>query len=98
VRAATRVRYDCNSTRSDEQAILFLRHLYEDLPEVHTPTLLMHARQDKTVDPATMPRIHARLGAEDKQMICLENSGHVVTVDYDRQLVCAAMERFIVGH
>jgi carboxylesterase len=98
VRAAARVRYDYNSTRSDEQAILFLRHLYEDLPEVHTPTLLMHARQDKTVDPATMPRIYARLGAEDKQMIWLENSGHVVTVDYDRQLVCAAMERFIVGH
>ena len=95
---AERVRYAYTPNRSNEQTVLFFRHLYEDLPEVHAPVLLMHARQDKTVSPATMPRIYARLGAEDKQMIWLENSGHVVTVDYDRQLVYAAIERFIAGH
>jgi carboxylesterase len=95
---AARVRYDYTPNRSNEQAALFLRHLYEDLPEVHTPALLMHARQDKTVDLATMPHIYARLGAEDKRMVWLENSGHVVTMDYDRQLVCPAIERFIAGH
>ena len=96
--AAERVRYEYTPNRSNEQAVLFFRHLYEDLPEVHVPALLMHARQDKTVDPATMPRLYARLGSEDKRMIWLENSGHVVTVDYERQLVYAAIEEFIAGH
>jgi carboxylesterase len=95
---AARVAYRYTPNRSNEQAVLFFQHLYEDLPEVHTPTLLMHSRHDRTVDPATMPRIYERLGAEDKQMVWLENSGHVVTVDYDRELVCAAIERFIAGH
>lgn len=95
---AVRVAYRYTPNRSNEQAVLFFRHLYDDLPEVHTPTLLIHSRQDKTVDPASMPRIYERLGAEDKQMMWLENSGHVVTVDYDRGLVYAAIERFITGH
>jgi len=98
VALAERVRYECTPNRSNEQAVLFFRHLYEDLPEVHTPVLLMHARQDKTVNPATMPRIFEQLGTQDKQMIWLENGGHVVTVDYDRLLVYAAIERFIDGH
>jgi carboxylesterase len=95
---AERVAYRSTPNRSNEQVVLFLRHLSEDLPEVHTPVLLMHARQDKTVDPATMPSTFERLGAQDKQMIWLENSGHVVTVDYDRHVVCTAIERFIAGH
>jgi carboxylesterase len=95
---AARVAYRYTPNRSNEQAVLFFRHLHEDLPEVHTPTLLMHSYHDKTVDPASMPRIYAQLGAEDKQTVWLENSGHVVTVDYDRQLVYAAIERFIAGH
>ena len=95
---AARVAYRYTPNRSNEQVVLFLRHLSEDLPEVHTPALLMHSRHDQTVDPATMPRIFERLGAQDKQMIWLENSGHVVTVDYDRQLVYAAVEGFIAGH
>lgn len=95
---AERVCYDHTPNRSNEQAILFMRHLHEDLPEVHTPALLMHSRHDQTVDPATMPCIYERLGAEDKQMMWLENCGHVVTVDYDRELVFEAIERFIAGH
>jgi carboxylesterase len=55
----------------------------------------VHARQDLTVDPQTMPRIYERLGSEDKRMLWLDRSGHIVTEDYDREQVYQAIHEFI---
>jgi len=95
---AARVAYDQTPTRSSEQALLCFRHLYAELPKIQTPVLLMHSRHDQTVEPATMPRIYERLGTKDKRMLWLENSGHIVTEDYDRQLVYATIRDFIEQH
>ena len=95
---ARRVAYNRTPTRSSEQALLFFRHLYDDLPEVHIPALLFHSRQDLTVHPSMMPRIYARLGSAEKEMVWLENSGHVVTEDYDREMLYARIHAFIEKH
>ncbi len=95
---AERVAYHYTPNRSNEQVLLFLRHLLDDLPEVRCPALLMHARQDRTVDPQTMPRILHQLGSSEKEMVWLENSGHVVTEDYDRQVVYTKVRDFVSGH
>jgi carboxylesterase len=95
---ARRVAYKHTPTRSSEQALLFFRHLSDDLPEVHIPALLLHSRHDLTVHPSMMPQIYTRLGTGDKEMVWLENSGHVVTEDYDRELVEARIRTFIEKH
>ena len=95
---AARVAYDHTPIAGLEQSILFLRHLLEDLLEVHRPVLLIHSRQDKSVSPQSMPRIYERLGTQHKGMMWLENSGHIVTEDLERERVYAAIEAFIEAH
>lgn len=94
---AIRVAYHFTPNRSNEQVVLFLRHLRDDLPDVLCPALLMHSRQDQTVSPTCMPRIYGQLGAQAKQMVWLENSGHVLTEDYDRQTIYTAIREFVAG-
>jgi esterase/lipase len=49
------------------------------------------------VDPGNMPQIHARLGSEEKEMIRIENSGHVITPDAEKEQVFQAADAFIQG-
>jgi len=95
---AARVAYACEPTRSLEQVLMFFRHLYDDLPDVVVPTLLMHSRLDTTVDPTTMALLHERLGTTSKQMVWLEKGGHVVTEDLDRGVAYGAIQGFIEQH
>ncbi len=90
-----RVSYHSTPVRSMEQALLFFRHLQDDLPDVLTPVLSIHSLYDKTVPPANMRAIHQRLGDIDKEMIWLEKGGHIVTEDYDRDRVYANIYDFI---
>ena len=92
---ADRVAYAYEPTASLEQLLVFFRHLYEDLPDVLIPALLMHSRHDTTVDPATMPRLHERLRTTDKQMTWLEEGGHIVTEDYGHQFVYREIRDFV---
>lgn len=90
-----RVAYHYWPNASNEQIVLFCRHLREDLAEIRCPALLMHSRQDKTVNPSMMPLIYERLGSKQKTMVWLENSGHVVTEDYERDKVYALVQDLI---
>jgi carboxylesterase len=95
---AERVAYDHTPTRSSEQALLFLRHLNDNLPDVRVPVLLMHSRQDSRVEPQTMPRIYGRLGSDNKRMLWLDNSGHDVTADREREQVYQAIRELVEQH
>jgi carboxylesterase len=95
---AQRVAYDHTSTRSQEQVLLFLRHLNDTLPEVRVPVLLIHSRQDTTVEPQMMPRIYERLGSDDKRLLWLDHSGHIVTEDREREQVYEAIRNFVEQH
>jgi carboxylesterase len=92
---AHRVAYTSTPVRSQEQALLFFRHLQDDLPDVTVPVLSLHSRLDKTVSPADMTAIHQRLGSHDREMVWLHKSGHIVPEDYDRELAYGRISQFI---
>jgi carboxylesterase len=72
-----------------------LAEMRSALPKVTAPALLIHSRQDQTIDPANMPEIFAAIGSEDKQMLWLERSGHLVPQDIDRRQAIQAITEFI---
>lgn len=81
--------------RSVCQLLDFLQALDGALPQVTAPTLLVHARHDRVVLPATAPRIAARLGGPTK--ICwLSRGGHTVTLDEDRAAACEAARDWLM--
>jgi len=91
----TRVAYQYWPNAGNEQIVRFCRHLRDDLPEIRCPALLIHSRQDKTVSPEMMPRLYELLRSRQKTMVWLENSGHVVTEDYERDRVYALVSDLV---
>jgi carboxylesterase len=89
--------YDRYPTRAIVQLTCLLEAMRESLPRVTIPALLMHSRMDLGVIPQNMERIYSRLGTPEalKKKIYLENSGHVITRDLDKDLVFDATHDFI---
>ena len=59
------------------------RKVRGELNLVKAPALIAHGRLDRTADPKDAMRIFRSLGSEDKELLYLESSGHVVPVDRD---------------
>jgi len=81
------------------RSILELRNLLVEmrhaLPEVSAPVLLVHSRQDESVPPQNVQQLYDCLGTTDKQILWVENSGHVITREPERQRVFEGAEAFI---
>lgn len=89
------ISYPYNPTRSIVELNLLLQKMNQSLPKIDKPVLLMHSRDDDYVDPASMPAIYEHLGTENKRMLWLEKSGHVVTRDAARLQVFEAALTFV---
>ena len=66
-----------------------------DLPRIHCPTLLIQSRREHTVRPESATYIHDHLGAAEKELFWLEKSGHVVTLDIEREIVFQQVSDFL---
>jgi carboxylesterase len=81
------------------RAIIQLRDLLSvmrsALPKVQVPVLLIHSKQDSGVAPHNAEQILTALGSPDKQLLWVENSGHVIPREPDRYLAFKAVDEFI---
>jgi carboxylesterase len=67
-----------------ESMLLYLPRLREELPHVTAPALIMAARHDHVVPVRDGREIYRLLGSQEKQLVILKHSYHVVMKDYDR--------------
>lgn len=65
------------------------------LSAVHAPALLMYAAEGHTASAAGAQAILDGLGSADKELIWIENSGHVIPRSAGRQVAFDAAERFV---
>lgn len=93
--ARDHVDYPNYPTRSILELQALLVEMRRALPAVKAPVLLVHSRQDGGVSPDNMQRIYDALGATDKHMMWVENSGHVIPREPERQRVFEAAQAFI---
>lgn len=68
------------------------------LAHVRVPTLLMASRNDHVVHTENSPYILDHISSTDKELIWLERSYHVATLDYDKDLIVERTNRFIKEH
>ena len=73
--------------RSVQEVSGLLGLLRRQLPRLRAPVLLMHAVEDRGVPPENARSIYAQLGSAEKELVWIENSGHVLTVEPARLLV-----------
>ena len=67
-------------------------------PKVSTPTLVVQSRHDNRIPPDAAERAFALFTARDRRLMWTEGNGHIITVDYGRQAIFAAVIDWIVTH
>lgn len=87
--------YDRLPTAAAHHMLRFLRGARASLPSVHCPLLVVHSRNDHTVEPSNARAIIDGAASEDKHLVWLTNSYHVITLDVDRQEVFERTYEFI---
>lgn len=70
----------------------------ELMPRITIPALVITSREDHVVPPINGEYIFNRLQSTDKQLLWLENSYHVATLDNDKDLILQKSIDFIRAH
>jgi carboxylesterase len=68
------------------------------LAKVTCPALIFGSLVDHAVHPSNAPYAYEHLGSSDKELVRLERSYHVATLDYDKELIFERTNTFIKEH
>ncbi len=93
--AQNHLTYPVLPVRAVTETARLLSVMRERLPEIRVPVLLMHSIHDGGVSPDNARSIFQQLGSEQKQLLWLENSGHVLTVEPAHRQVYASAAEFV---
>jgi carboxylesterase len=79
-----------------------LRHVVDAArsaaPKVTAPTLVVQSRQDNRIPPEAADQAYRLFTVEDRELIWTEGNGHVISVDYGRQAIFAAVTDWLESH
>ena len=89
--------YKVNSTQGYIELINLLSEMNSALPDVKAPALLIYSKDDDVVKlkDRHMDIIYDNLGSQDKRKLVIEESGHVIPRDLQRNQVFKAVLEFI---
>jgi carboxylesterase len=76
------------------QLKLLVKYLSKRLHRIKTPVQLIQAKDDDMTSIKNSKYIYDRIKSEDKEMVFLYNSYHVISVDQERDIVAEKMEGF----
>jgi len=68
------------------------------LPDIRCPALIFSSKQDHIVHPSNGPYILDHIATSDKELVPLERSYHVATIDYDKDVIVDRTNAFIKEH
>lgn len=57
--------------------------------------MIFQGRLDRTVDPRGAQDLYSRVNSIDKQLIWMEKSGHIITLDVEWEIAAENTEAFI---
>jgi carboxylesterase len=69
------------------ECVLLRREVVENLSKVRLPVLIFQGRRDAQLAPESAPLVYDTVSSADKTLIWLENSGHNLLVDGEREMV-----------
>jgi carboxylesterase len=70
----------------------------QSLANVKAPTLIIQSREDPRVAPSVAQSAFNALGSPEKKLVWTEGAGHIITVDFGRELVFSGVERWLTIH
>ncbi len=70
------------------------KEVVRKLPQIQVPTLILHSPHDTTAPYANMDYLKQHLGSKEIKTVTLETSDHVLTMDYEKDLVAREVVSF----
>ena len=92
---AMEIAYDKLNTRALHELVKLGRQVEAGLGRIAAPIRVFQAREDHVVPPLNAEHIIDRVKSQDKELIWLENSYHVATLDFDGDRVFEESYNFI---
>ncbi len=77
---------------------LLTKTVIKELPQVKTPVLLIHAKEDDMTSIKNAQYIYNKIASPDKKLVILEDSYHMITIDKDKDKVAQETINFINSH
>jgi carboxylesterase len=87
--------YDVNPARGAVEVLRAGRVVRGELALVKCPTLVVHGQHDRVCPVANADRFARDLGTTDVEVAIMPNSGHIVSVDWDRGTVAKRVDDFL---
>ncbi len=81
--------------RSIHELLAIMNAGKEALPEIATPLLIVQGKKDHTVLPESAEYIYDNSGSAGKELFWLENTGHRVTIDIEREKLFSKIAAFL---
>jgi carboxylesterase len=91
------IAYERTPTAGAHEMVKLLSVVRIDLSKVTAPTLIFKSKEDHVVPLDNAEYTLERISSKNKKIIWLENSYHVATMDFDKDLICEKSAEFIGG-
>ena len=91
------VHYDRTPLTGLTSLLDLIKEVQRLLPVVSTPALIVQSRADHTVRPDSAVYIYEHLGSTDKRLVWFKHSGHIITLDSEREQVFTQVGNFVAG-
>lgn len=95
INAEGHISYPQYPTASISELAKVLEEMHSSEPDILVPVLLVQSAADATVPVDHAQLHHEKISAKDKEILIVENSGHIVTRDSERETVFEKIEQFI---
>lgn len=73
-----------NSTHMFEELGKLIQEVHDHVDHIYTPTYVVQARHDQMINPESANYIYDNVEADEKDIKWYEDSGHVITLDKER--------------
>jgi carboxylesterase len=90
--------YDAFPVTAAYQLMKLLKHVRKDIGTIRQPILIFQGTQDQQVPVKAAHFIHDNVASADKELVLLEQSGHCLTVDAEREAVWQRAAKWIAAH
>ncbi len=89
------IAYERTPTKGAVEMVKFVSITRDKLSEIVQPTLIFKSRGDHVVPLDNAEYTLNHISSRDKKIIWLENSYHVATMDFDKDLICEESIKFV---
>jgi carboxylesterase len=85
--SVTEVAYEKLSTEALHEFVKLADRVKADLGEITIPVRIFHSREDHVIPTENAVYVFDNVSSSDKELTWLDNSYHVATLDYDKELI-----------